>query len=296
MIALKKWTLLTTFCVAFSFPALSAQAQSFSTWNLEWLSSSPSVKFAASQRSDADYQALKHHFDQMQSNILAFQEVNDPKALTKIIGNNYQLYFSQRRETSNRRHQFEDINQYTGFAVQKGVEVSNQEDLRLDMSDTSKLRFASYIIINPTSNQPIHALSIHLKARCSGRFNSSRDCQTLKQQGHQLNRWISQREDKHQAYVILGDFNHNMSYQHDWLWKDIAQGTKAVLASKSSQAECKVRSRKNPNKTHQFRSLIDHIIVSDALTASIAQQDVYPARDVLKYQLSDHCPLSTTIH
>lgn len=295
MPAPKKWSFFTALCLLFSFHAVGAEQISFSTWNLEWLSSSPSSKFEQSQRSTSDYQALNRHFNNIKSDVVAFQEVNDADALVKVIGNDYQLFFSQRSESDNRRHQFDDINQYTGFAVRNGIAVSNQRDLRLDNSSNSKMRFASYIIIRPNGKQPVHALSVHLKARCSGRFNSSRDCKILKHQGRALNGWIKQREAAKDAYIILGDFNHNMGYQRDWLWDEIAQDTQATLVSQSTKAECKVRSRNNPRKTHQFRSLIDHIIVSESLTASKAKQDVYPVEDVLNHQLSDHCPLSSDI-
>lgn len=267
----------------------------YSAWNLEWLTNTPSSKFKSSQRDDQDYQSLHRHFISMNSDILAFQEVNDKQALKKVIGGDYQIFFSHRANAANQHHQFSDINQYTGFAVKKGISVKDMPDVKLDRSRNSKLRFASYVLLHPDSHKPIHALSVHLKARCSGAYNGSKACRTLKAQAEELNKWIKARERDDDAYVILGDFNHNMGYQGDWLWDEIAQGTKAVLASKSSNAECKVRSRNNPNKTHQFRSLIDHIIVSKVLTASTPKQDIFPVQDVLKYQLSDHCPLSSDI-
>lgn len=296
MIAPKTWSNFASLLLVFSFPAVSAPQMTFSTWNFEWLSSQPSPEFSASQRSNADYQLLKRHFIDINSDVVAFQEVNDAQVLTKVIGSKYQTFFSERSERSNQHHQFDSINQYTGFAVRKGIKVANAKDLRLDNANNSKLRFASYIIIEPTSNQPLHALSVHLKAGCSGRFNNSQACQTLKGQGQALNDWIRLRESKQEAYIILGDFNHNMGYQNDWLWKGISDQTRASLASQASRADCKVKSRNNPNKTHQFRSLIDHIIVSDTLTASTPKQNVFAISDVINHQLSDHCPLSTEIH
>lgn len=290
----KTWSIISVLALLGSFNSYADTV--YSAWNLEWLSSTPSSKFKSSQRYDQDYQSLHHHFSSMESDILAFQEVNDKQALTKVIGSDYQIFFSHRSNAANQHHQFSDINQYTGFAVKKGIAVKDMPDVRLDTSRNSKLRFASYIMLHPDSHQPIHALSVHLKARCSGAYKGSKACRTLKAQGQQLNKWIKEREKNNDAYVILGDFNHNMSYQGDWLWDEIAQGSKAVLASKSSQAKCKVKSRNNPNKTHQFRSLIDHIIVSTDLSTSTPKQDLYPVKDVLNYQLSDHCPLSVNIH
>lgn len=268
----------------------------YSAWNLEWLSNTPSEQFSSSQRSSDDYQSLQRHFESMQSDVVAFQEVNDKQALRKVIGNDYTIYMSHRAKSSNSRHQFDDINQYTGFAVNKDIPVKDMPDLKLDGNRNSKLRFASYVVIEPDGKQPVHALSVHLKARCSGAFNGSKSCKTLKEQGQHLNEWILEREKLGDAYIILGDFNHNMVYRGDWLWKEITQGSKAELATQKTRAQCKVKSRNNPNRTHQFRSLIDHIIVSHQLDYQKPKQDVYPVDDVLKYQLSDHCPVSMSLN
>ena len=295
MIAVKKCFSFAPLLTFLLVPVVSAQSLTYSTWNLEWLSSQPSRQFASSQRVDSDYQALKRYFEQIDSDVLAFQEVNDELALRKILGDEYQIYLSQRSKKNNQRYQFDQINQYTGFAIRKGIKASNKEDFRLDTLDSSKLRFASYLVIEENSGQPIHALSIHLKAGCSGRINNSQNCQLLKQQGKALNDWIKLREQLNEAYIILGDFNHNMGYQRDWLWESISKQTQASLITRDTRADCKVKSRNNPRKTHQFRSLIDHIIVSKALTASTPKQDIYTVNDVLNYQLSDHCPLSVAI-
>lgn len=289
----KKRSLISLLSLTFSCTAFSQT--SFTTWNLEWLSSTPVSKFSASMRDDVDYNALHNHSDKMNSDIIAFQEVNDEKALRRVIGDGYQVIFSDRNTKAYQAQQFRDINQFTGFAVKKGIEVNNQPDIQLDTSPRSKLRFASYVVINPDSDTPIHALSVHLKARCSGAYNNSDACKTLKSQGSALNTWIQERERNNQSYVVLGDFNHNMSYRGDWLWERISKNSNALLASEESKALCKVRSNKNPKRTHQFRSLIDHIVVSDDLAFTIPKQVTYTTDDVLKYQMSDHCPVTSLI-
>lgn len=287
---------LVTLLLPICFSASAEKSLNLSTWNIEWLSSSPSDKFPQSHRAPEDYATLSNYFAVMGTDVLAFQEVNDKKALMKVIGNDYKIYFSDRSQPSNRHHQFEEINQYTGFAVRSGIELINQRDLVLDTSRSSKLRFATYVVLKPIGRKPIHMLSVHLKARCSGAFKSTRDCKILKQQGVELNNWMQQREQGKQDYIILGDFNHNLGYEKDWLWKSIANKTSAVLATRKTKAECKVRSRNNPNKTHRFRSLIDHVIVSEQIDLSKPKQTVFETKDVLHYTLSDHCPISTTLH
>lgn len=293
MLRSKNWSLFAFTLLLFPFSTVAGTK--YTTWNIEWLTSHPSERFKPSQRNDQDFAALQKHFATIDSDILAFQEVNDKEALQRVVGSDYQLYFSERSKSQSRHHQFEGTNQYTGFAVKNGIEIKNKADLRLDRSRNSKLRFASYVIVSPNSSEPIHALSVHLKAGCSGAYRNSKDCKTLKQQGVALNQWIAQREGNNQEYIVLGDFNHNLTYRDDWLWEIMVSGTNAKLASKQSKPACKVKSRNNPNRTHQFRSLIDHIIVSDGLRYSKPTQDLFPVPDVLNYQLSDHCALSAAI-
>ena len=113
-----------------------------------------SKQFIESKRTQADFDALAKHFAATNTDVLAFQEVNDIAALRAVVGKDYDIYLSQRANTNNKRHQFEDINQYTGFAIRKGLSVERQSDVRLDKRNNSKLRFATYMIVTPKQNHP----------------------------------------------------------------------------------------------------------------------------------------------
>ncbi|NVD07975.1 endonuclease/exonuclease/phosphatase family protein [Vibrio sp. JPW-9-11-11] len=291
MLNAKNWLLQGCLLVLLPLYVVADDQLTFASWNLEWLSSQPSAKFPSSQRNHLDYQALGRHFNALNSDVLAFQEVNDLESLGKVVGSDYHLYLSERSQPEYRQRQFTDINQYTGFAVRKGVTVENKADLKLDRQSTSKQRFAAYLVVNPNSDSPLHLLSVHLKARCSGAYKDNPSCRTLNSQAKALNRWIIQREKHQQAYMIIGDFNHNLAYPNDWLWQTLTLGSKAKLATANTPAVCKVRSRKQPNKTHQFRSLIDHVVTSQQLHVTQVAQVTYDINELLRYRLSDHCPL-----
>ncbi|WP_319534096.1 endonuclease/exonuclease/phosphatase family protein [uncultured Vibrio sp.] len=279
-------TALLVFC-----SSLHAQnSTNLTSWNIEWLA----IDGRKVSRTDDDFIKLNHYLDNLQPDVLAFQEVDSEASIRKVVGDGYNIYLSDRAKFSNKHLQFSDTNQYTGFAVREGTSVSDPLDFSITQGN-NKLRLASYIVVYPNSNDEIHLLSVHLKAGCSGAYKNSRECNTLKQQGKALSKWIVAREKNQEKYAILGDFNHNLAYQGDWLWSTMASSTNAELVTKDTQAECKVRSNRNPNKTHQFRSVIDHIIVSGNLTAQPAKQTVFKSQDVLDYQLSDHCPVSTVV-
>ncbi|CAH6904653.1 Metal-dependent hydrolase [Vibrio chagasii] len=271
-----------------------AEPLTISSWNIEWLSTNEAVNKFSNKRDQADFDKLEEYFQSLNADVVAFQEVDDINAIQRVAGDQYKILMSDRALPKNSNRQFKEVNQYTGFAVRKEVSLTDYADFPLESSSNSKLRFASYIVIE-TETKPIHMLSVHLKAGCSGAYKSNRDCSRLKEQAQQLNKWIKQRERNNEDYAILGDFNHNLAYSRDWMWKELTQYTDAQLATRKTRADCKVRSNRNSHRTHQFRSVIDHIVVSESLNADPAKQQVFETQDVLDYKLSDHCPVSTTI-
>ncbi|MGR5118915.1 endonuclease/exonuclease/phosphatase family protein [Vibrio astriarenae] len=265
------------------------------TWNIEWLSSEHDKAIPESIRTNDDYTILKRYFKILSPDVLAFQEVNDIDAIRRVVGSSYHIVLSDRAKEKYQHHQFPDINQYTGFAIKHRLAYDNYEDFPLVSKRNSKLRFASYIVLAPDSSQPVHMLSVHLKAGCSGAQRENYACHQLEQQAQALGEWIAEREAQNQAYVIAGDFNHKLDYPTDWVWESIRVHGDMHLATKNTPTDCKVRSNKSSYKTHQFRSLIDHIIVSNDLSSSKVRQSVYSVRDVLDHRLSDHCPITATL-
>ncbi|MDV6250128.1 endonuclease/exonuclease/phosphatase family protein [Vibrio sp. EA2] len=283
-------SLFATAMLVFCSASFAQNSINITSWNIEWLA----INGGKVSRTENDFAKLNQYVSNSQADVLAFQEVDSEAAIKKVVGNGYDIYFSDRAQPGNKHLQFSNTNQYTGFAVRKGIPVSDPSDFSITRGN-SKLRFASYIVLNPDERNETHLLSVHLKAGCSGAYKNSRECKTLKQQGEALAHWIKAREKNQEQYAILGDFNHNLDYQGDWLWSTMTSNTSARLATKNTKAECKVRSNRNPNKTHQFRSVIDHIIVSGDLTAHPAKQVIFKSQDVLDYQLSDHCPVSAQV-
>ena len=276
-----------------------AEKLTMSTWNMEWLTVNPNHNVYEGKRNNDDFSALKGYFEKLNADVIAFQEVDSIDAFKRVSQPNYTIVLSDRKMPKYANHQFSDINQYTGFAIRNNVPFSDPKDIDLYGKANHKLRFASYVILYPDSATPVHALSLHLKAGCVGKFYSQKEtCQTLLAQGKSLNRWIKEREKQGQEYVIMGDFNHNLSFKGDWLWQEFTQGLKQKpeLATRNTQALCKVRKRNDASQLHQFRSVIDHMIVSPKLNATPPKQMVYKDQDALNYHLSDHCPIVSLLN
>lgn len=276
-----------------------AEPISFTTWNFEWLTNSPVENIPQSNRNKKDFSKLAEHATFIHPDILAFQEVNNISAIKGILNKQYKIYLSDRNKLINRRLQFENINQFTGFAVAENWQISDPQDLNL--SPGHKLRFATYLILHHDAGRSIHLLSVHLKAGCRGKYRRNRSCTLLRHQGEKLNQWIKERQERQESFMILGDFNHNLAYPKDWFWQVLTGETDSssekytILATRATEAECKVRSRRSPKRTYRYRNLIDHIVVSRDLAYAQPKQYVYPAEQVLDYRLSDHCPVTIQI-
>lgn len=269
-----------------------ALALTMASWNLEWLATNPPhhSKLKIPKRSSADFNQLNTIFRQQNVDILAFQEVNDIAALKRVVGNGYTIWLSDRSKPEWRKLQFNDINQYTGFAIRNTLVADNPADVELISG--KKLRFATYLILKRGKQSDIHLLSVHLKSGCFGQWKSSkRACTTLKQQGIALKLWIEKHIRQQDSFIILGDFNHNLSYPKDWFWTELSgDNTRHLtLATSKTPSECKMSGRNG--KIFRYRYLIDHIITSKDISVPQPKQWVYPDEVLQHYRLSDHCLL-----
>ncbi len=311
------------------------------SWNMQWLlspaeliqlysSKKTKVKKWVPRRSDTDLLYMAEYLEALNSDVIAFQEVNSKNAINHLLNlmskpkRKYQLFLSDRAQIRHQMHQFNHINQYTGFLISDKFHIIDVKDLHLTASDTAprkqqrqmrKLRFASYVILegkregesNPISDddsdnsqdrrrQQIHILNVHLKAGCNGRFLAKKiSCQILKRQFDILNQWLLQRTRQRHAYLVLGDFNHNLSFPNDWGWLQLTQAIvpKPKLASRDTQPLCIVKGKKRG--AFQYRFLVDHIVASPETRLQNVKQHTFSKKDVLRYQLSDHCALNASL-
>jgi hypothetical protein len=96
------------------------------TWNFEWLTLKGDQR--AGVRHQDDYQQLSSIFVQLAPDVLAFQEVDSPEALARVIPTEaYNVYFSDRYAALKDSTQSQQL---TGFAVRKDWKVDDPRDLR----------------------------------------------------------------------------------------------------------------------------------------------------------------------
>ncbi|MCM0148634.1 hypothetical protein KCN56_08675 [Photobacterium galatheae] len=284
----------------------SQQALTIMSWNMEW--------FGASQRprTTADYQYFAGVIRQIAPDIITFQEVDNYRALRRILpGKQYRIFLSDRQEQI--QEGFKDSNQYTGFAVKHTLNVADPKDLASlniryapatgETPRRGRLRYGAYIIIYPESGPPLHLLNVHLKSGCYAQKISKRSasCRVLGYQATILSNWISQRLAHRESFLISGDFNHRLAEPGSWLFTSLVnQGDDkdtVHLLTKNVQASCYVRLSRAGKKTkyRHYTKLIDHFVSSADIAEAAQRGQVYQfsftGQDVSRYTLSDHCPL-----
>lgn len=234
------------------------------------------------RRTQADFQRLRHYGERLAGDVIALEEIGSPEAVWRVFDERrYKLYLSS-----------DAVAQRVGFLVRNDISVLRHPDLTVLSTprpgSTHRLRSGVDITIKPENAPPLRLLAVHLKAGCWARPLDERQhaCPTLYRQFHDLEDWILDREDAGDAYIILGDFNRQLTAE-DPLMKDLRNDAPLTLATTGLASPC-----------NGGRRFIDHLILG-----GLARHWVRPGSlRVLTYRdedetektenLSDHCPVS----
>ncbi|MDD1779803.1 endonuclease/exonuclease/phosphatase family protein [Enterovibrio sp. ZSDZ35] len=272
------------------------------TWNMEWLSDKGDI--IQGQRKADDYLMMQTVVSVLNADLVAFQEVDSLYALSKVLNpNEYNFFLSDRAKYYTKSR---GSNQFTGWAVRKGIQVIDHADYKPlglpTFLSRGNLRYGTYIEVVRDNQPSLHLLSIHLKSGCFEtpvRRNNS--CKKLERQVDALSVWIKTRQELGQEFIIAGDFNHYMNINNEWVWESLVKGAgkdNLVNLSEFTQAKCKARRFNFRTKRWEqvvYDKLIDHIIASPGAISSditpLAKQFRYSYHTVANYRLSDHCPV-----
>ncbi|MFD2178064.1 endonuclease/exonuclease/phosphatase family protein [Veronia pacifica] len=271
------------------------------TWNLEWLSLKGDIE--QSKRTEGDYAALRQIFNQQNPDLLAFQEVDSIQAITRIVPlTDYNIFLSERALSSTSL----SSQQYTGWAVRKGIKVVEHPDLSAlalpGIFSYGTLRYGAYIEIRPKGREPIHLLSVHLKSGCFSQLSRKMpSCKKLSQQTDILADWIAAKNNQGQHYVVAGDFNHFLNRYNNQLMTRLTENEQPFLLTEGLVSQCKVKRYNTKIQRWErmvYTNLIDHII-SNRKNADnshfSATQYHYPYHLTSNSHLSDHCPVIVKI-
>lgn len=268
--------------------ALGAELK-LATWNIAWLTLRPAgdrgLPGDRAARTEADLARLRAYAARLEADVVALQEVDGPDAAARVFDPaTYAFYFPR-----------EDDVQRTGFAVRRGLRVTQHPDLAaLDTSPQARhsQRRGTDITVE-AGGARLRLLSVHLNAGCwSGPLDrGGRECETLAEQTGALADWAAARRREGVAFAILGDLNRRITGPRDDLLDRIAaSGGPLARATEGRSDPCWAGPR-GP------RPFIDHILLGGAAerwwVRGSLQVLVYAETDRAERQrLSDHCPIS----
>ena len=205
------------------------------SWNLNLLHwrTGGALWRGAVARSGADYRTLARYARTLNADLIAFQEVNGPRAAARVFPpRDYTLHLSGRHDP-----RYDDI--YNGFAVRKGrfdqVEKRDYEALGLGSHLRSRHQHRWGVDLRvEREGKVLRLLNVHLKSKCFTKSLAdprSRACRTLARQLEPLEAWIDARWREGVPFVVLGDFNRAMDRhgRRDHLWSALDDGDPAGL-------------------------------------------------------------------
>ncbi len=267
-----------------------SQPLKIASWNLEHLAEFDGLGCRA--RNEADYAALRGYANQLDADVIAFEEVENASAAARVFPvDRYEIVMSQR--PSSGRHGFcgRDAtdgptirDQKVGFAIRKGVAFTRNPDLIELAIGNPDLRWGVDITLGGA--KPLRLLAVHLKSGCSA-GDEKKPCPVLFDQVPVLQKWIAARLAESMPFVMLGDWNRRLAMPDDAVWKRLNETTTLLDSAEGKGATC----------VRRFPDFIDHIVLDPKAAArrvpgSFSEFTYGVAED---RHPSDHCPITLTI-
>ena len=257
-----------------------------STWNLEWLVDeiSPESRTApldSPTRAPADYALLATFAVHLNPDLAAVQEVDSTRSIAFVFpAKTYTAFTTD-----------DAVLQHVGLAVRAGLDVTRHPDVQaLDITAPTAphhLRSGLDMTVH-FGHANLRVLVIHLKTGCwdDPPEQTRHACPLLIRQFKILSDWISERTQSGEAFAIMGDFNRRLN-AHDPLFLILQKKAKLDLTTSGYASPCLGGSY-----------FIDHVILGGP---AIDWKDpnslsVMPIPQGDGHQLSDHCPVSVTLH
>ena len=281
-------------------PPAPAEWLRIATWNLNLLHwrTGGAVWRGAPARRNTDYRTLARYARNLNADVIAFQEVNGPRAAARVFPpRDYSLHISGRHDP-----RYDDI--YNGFAVRKGrfdrVVARNYAALGIGSGSRYSLRWGVDLTVSRDGRR-LRLLNVHLKSRCfSKSLKAPRDrhCRKLARQVAPLESWIDARWREGAPFVVLGDFNRAFDRhgRHDHLWRAIDDGDPSGLKLHRMPARQESACWRGTRRHH--RHPIDFFVFGarawQRVDKASFRQVVWTARDadVHRGLPSDHCPIA----
>ena len=293
------------------FPGIAADRNlTLVAWNIEHLAADDGK--GCRPRDSAEYTAIRKYLSEAGADVIAFQEVENLRAASRIFpASRYDIHVSERPtrqfpqcyDTRNNR-----LMQRTGIAVRKdiserlGLRAVRQPDARELQGGHDAGRWGVHLVLEPAGadatgsispGPPLHLLSLHLKSRCTYQaltgMETRQDCAILYEQVNALSDWVNTRTLLNQDFIIAGDFNRQLDQLSDEVWVRLESG--GMLGEHIDLEKVRHGIAHPQPYNPKYPYAIDHIIYNQALDALVVEAETF--FDMKAGDYSDHLPLFT---
>ncbi len=268
----------------FTLPAQAVELR-ITTWNIAWASlrptGDPDMPREYRARTEADWALLRQYAQRLEADIIAFQEIDGPRAAARIFDERTHAFF------------FPDENdiQRAGFAVRRTLRVTQNPDLAaLDIRPNARFSLRRGVDITvEAGTSRLRLLAVHLNAGCrEGELQAGPECNGLSQQANVLAGWIAERRRENAPFLILGDFNRRIAPGGDSFMQRLTDAAPLTRLNEGFANPCFADARGG-------RPFISHLFAGGAArnwaVNNTLRVMVYAERDA-RERLSDHCPIS----
>ena len=258
-------------------------------WNLEHLDDTDGAGCVG--RTGADYAELGRWVEDLDADVVAFQEVENAAAARRVFPEpEWRVELSGRPPPSRSRPCWNRSGARlghlaTGFAIRRSVAYERNADLEELDAGHGFQRWGTDITVM-AGGQQLRLLSVHLKTGCWGtnedRQNGKRKiCTTLRGQVERLRAWANARRAEGTAFAILGDFNRRLALRRDWAWAMLSPPSAPLrLLTRGMTSGCDAR----------YPAFIDHIIAGGGAEAMMLKGSFREASR--RGPHPDHCAIS----
>ncbi len=269
-------------------PAASARDLKLTTWNMEWLTArpdgDPSLPDDAHPKQPDDIVTLAGYARRLDADLVGIEEVDGPEIAAKI--------FPPERYRIEMTH--DAVVQRVGLVIRHGYDVTRHPDVTaLDAaSPEARYRLRSGLDVTVSRDgASLRVLVVHLKTGCWDRPLRGRApaaCPVLERQLGVLQDWVAARRDEGVPFVVMGDFNRDLTAHDPFL--DALQQTAPMALATAGRA----------NPCWGGEAFIDHILAGGParrwMQPGSLRVMVYRETDPeMKERLSDHCPVSVRL-
>jgi endonuclease/exonuclease/phosphatase family metal-dependent hydrolase len=264
--------------------ATNAEGILVASWNMRWLTTTETEN---NRRNAQDFDRLKRIARSIDADIIALQEVENAETAFKVFGDEYEYYFSNRRNTLMR----------VGFAVRKDVVVIGSfvyEPLALD-----GMRYGVDITVSTKENKKLRFLNVHLKSGCfiEELPSSKRACEIIERQAKVLREWTARRAEEGSTFMILGDFNRRLGVEESNNIVGVMSEINSAFQNQDNTLRTVAGTKKSKCWGGEYPEFIDHFVVGpkmDSYIDSNAFRELAYRKDLnrkFKKKISDHCPI-----